>query len=98
MRKCTYCGKGYHPESSYMNKQIDILTQILDNHNISLPEGTNKKESASNFEDEERVHALEASTVRSYSFNIDLGASRHMVLTREAFSSLDDLNGAKIVF
>ena len=79
-----------------MKKQIVMLTQLLEK-NISLPEGSNKKESASNFEDKERVHALVASTVRYSSFIIDFGASRHMVSTREAFSSLDDLNGPKIV-
>ena len=29
MRKCACCGKGYHPESYCMMKQIDMLTQIL---------------------------------------------------------------------
>ena len=80
-----------------MKKQFDILTQILVKNNISLPKGTKKKEGASNFEDKERVHALVASTIRSSSFIIDFGASRHMVLIREAFSSLDDLNGPKIL-
>ena len=93
MRKCTYCGNGFHHGSSCMKKQIDILTQILEKHNISLPEGTNKKEGGSSFEYKERVHALVARIVRSPSFIIDSGASRHMVSTKEAFSSLDDLNG-----
>ena len=38
-----------------------------------------------------------ASTSRSSTFIIDSRASRHMVLTREIFSSLDDLKGPKIV-
>ena len=29
MSKCTYCNKGSHPESSYMKKQLDMLTQLL---------------------------------------------------------------------
>ena len=53
-----------------MKKQIDMLTQLLEKHNISLPNGA-KKEGASNFEDNERFHALVASTVRSSSFIID---------------------------
>ena len=36
MSKCTYCSKGFHPESSYMKKQIDMLTQILKKNNISF--------------------------------------------------------------
>ena len=74
-----------------MKKQINMLTQLLEKQNISLLEGT--KEGASNFEDKERVHALVASTVRSSSFIIDSGASKHMVSTRETISSLDDSNG-----
>ena len=26
MRKCTYCSKGFHPESSCMKNKIDMLT------------------------------------------------------------------------
>ena len=44
MRKCAYCGNGFHSYISYMKKQIDMLTQILEKHNISLPEGAKKKE------------------------------------------------------
>ena len=78
-----------------MKKKINMLTQILEKHNISLLEGANKKEEGSSSIEKERVHALVASTARSPSFIIDSGASRHMVLTREAFSSLDDFNGPK---
>ena len=38
MSKCTYCSKGYHPESSCMKNQIDMLTQLLEKNNISLPD------------------------------------------------------------
>ena len=38
-----------------------------------------------------------ARTIISSSFIIDFGSSRHMVSKREALSSLDDLNGPKIV-
>ena len=38
-----------------------------------------------------------ASTSSSPSFIIESGASRHMVLTKEAFSSLDMLKGPPIV-
>ena len=74
MSKCTYCGKGFHPESSCMKKQIDMLTKLLEKHNISLPEGTKKKEGGPSFEDKERVHALATSSVISPSFIIDSGA------------------------
>ena len=48
-------------------------------------------------EDKKRVHVMIARTIRSPSFIIDSRASRHMVLTREAFSSLDDSNGPNIL-
>ena len=91
MNKCAYCGKSFHIDRYYMKKQIDMLTQIMDKHNISLTEGTKKNQGGPIFEDNERVHSLVTNIVRSPSFIIDFGASSNMVSTREAFSSLDDL-------
>ena len=76
---------------------IDMLTQIMEKNNISLPSGTNKKEGGSSFIGKERVHYLVASTVRSPSFIIDSGASRHMVSKKESFSSLDHSKGTNIL-
>ena len=45
----------------------------------------------------ERVHALVAGTSSSPSFIIDSGASRHMVSTKDAFTSLEMLKGPPIV-
>ena len=97
MRKYAYYSKGYHPERYCMKKQIYMLTQLLEKNNISLPDCAKKREGGSNSEDRERVHALVASTSSSPSFIIDSGASRHMVLTKEEFSSLDMLKGPPIV-
>ena len=80
-----------------MKKQIDMLTQLLENNNISLPSGAIKKEGGSNFKYQERVHAPVASIVRYPSFIINFGASRHMFSTKEAFSSFDDTKGLKIL-
>ena len=80
-----------------MKKRIDMLTQLLENNNISLPDGVKKKEGGSYFEDKERVHVPVASTARSLSFIIDFGASRHMFSTSESFSSLDDSKGPNIL-
>ena len=65
MRKCAYFGKGFHPEISYMKKQIDMLNQILEKHTISLLEGAKKKEGGPSFEYKERVHDLVARTIIS---------------------------------
>ena len=80
-----------------MKNQIDMLTQLLQKNNITFPDCSKKKEGGSNSEDKERVHSLIARTSRSPSFIIYLGASRHMVLTKETFSSLDMSKGPPIV-
>ena len=72
-----------------MKKKIDILTQLLEKNNIYLPDCSKKRAGGSNLEDRERVHALVGGTSSSPSFIIDSGASRHMVSTKETFSSLD---------
>src|SRR5713101_6208165 len=89
MNKCSYCSKGNHTESSCMKKQIDMLNQLLEKNGISLPESSKKREGGSSLDDRERVHALVPGTSSSPIFIIDSGASRHMVLTKEAFTSLD---------
>ena len=69
--KCAYCSKGNHPKIFVMKKQIDMLTQLLEKNNISLPDSSKKREGGSNSEDRERVHALVAGTSSSPSFIID---------------------------
>ena len=79
-----------------MKNQIDMLTQLLEKNNISLLDFSKKREGGSNSKDKERVHALVAGTSTSPSFIIESGASRHMVSTREVFSSLDMSKGPPI--
>ena len=74
-----------------------MLTNLLEKNGISLPESSKKREGGSSSDDRERVHALVASTSSSPSFIIDSGDSRHMVSTKEAFSSLDMSKGTPIV-
>ena len=97
MSKCAYCNKGNHTKSSCMKKQIDMLTQLLEKNGISLPEISKKREGGSSSDDRERVHALVAGTISSPSFIIYSGDSRHMVSTKEEFSSLDMSKGPPIV-
>ena len=80
-----------------MKKKIDMLTQLLEKNGISLPDGSKRREGGSNSKDEERVHGLVAGTSSSPSFIIDSVASRHMVSTKEAFTSLDMSKGLPIV-
>ena len=85
MSKCAYCSKGYHHESYCMKKQIDMLTQLQEKNNISLPDCSKKREGGSNSEEKERVHALVSSTSSSPSFIIDSRDSRHMVFVTPRF-------------
>ena len=80
-----------------MKNEIDMLTQLLEKNNISLPDYSKKREGGPSSEDKERVHALVTSTSSSSRFIIDSKASRHMVSTREIFSSLDMSKGPPIV-
>ena len=84
---CSYCMKGFDPESSWMKNIIDQMEKFLEQHNISLPEGTRKSDYGEKYEDhDERCHALKASFSKSHAFIIDSGASNHMVASRESFS------------
>ena len=69
----------------------------MEKNGISLLDGSKKREGGSSSEDRERVHAFVAGTSSSPSFIIDSGASRHMVLTKEAFTSLEMSKGPPIV-
>ena len=78
-----------------MKNKNDMLTQLLDMNNIFVLECRKNREGGSNSYDKERVHALVPSTSRSSTYIIDSRASRHMVSTRDTFSSLDDSKGPK---
>ena len=43
--KCSYCKKGNHTEKYCMKKTIDHILKLLEQHNISLLEGTRKANS-----------------------------------------------------
>ena len=34
---CSYCGRGFHSESSCMRRKLDEMALILKKHNISAP-------------------------------------------------------------
>ena len=74
-----------------------MLTQLLENKNISLPDFSKKREGGSNSKDKDRVHDLVTGTSSSPSFIIESRASRHMVSKREIFSSLDMSKGPPLV-
>ena len=71
-----------------MNKNIDIMAQLLDNKNIPIFDGTRNKVGGSGSDNKERCHALVVGSSDSYSFIIDLGASRNMASNKEFFTSM----------
>ena len=58
--KCPYCMRGFHPERQCMKKTIAQLTKILEQNNISLPQGADMSEAGEKTEEYERCHALKA--------------------------------------
>ena len=71
-----------------MKKNIDQMAQLLDKNNIHVPDGARKKDGTSCSDNKEKCNALVASTSNSSTFITNLGASIHMVSTRDLFSSM----------
>ena len=66
-----------------MNKTIDQMEKLLEQHNSSLPEGARKSNSRENIEyHDERCHALKDSFSKSHAFLIDLGSSNNIVASK----------------
>ena len=91
-----YCEKGYHLEYYFMRKQLDEMSALLKQHNISPPQREKKPDEEPQTKDDERCHALKASLTQSTSYIIDSGASNHMVSSKESFSTLTLLKGPNI--
>ena len=72
------------------------MSRLLEQHNISLPEGTRKANCGEKIEDHERCHALKDGFSKSHAFLIESGASNHMVASKESFSSLKIIDGPSI--
>jgi hypothetical protein len=98
--KCTYFHKGFHPESACMQKQIDLMTQILQQNNLGdrIPEGAKKKKPEDqNPKKGNSSHALIAINSSPDAWIVDSGASHHMAATKEVYSSLDACKGPPIL-
>ena len=72
------------------------MSRLLEQHNISLPEGTDKVDSTYMTKYHERCHAHKAGSSKSHAFLIDLGSSNHMVASKESLSSLQFTYGPRI--
>ena len=94
---CSYYGRGFHPDSYSMRRQIDEMTLLLKKHNIVAPASARKDGSKEEDEEYQRKgHALKASCSTTQVFLIDYGASNHMAASRESFSSFQSFDGISI--
>ena len=99
-KKCTYCHKGFHPESTCMQKEIDLMSQILQQNNLGdrIPEGAKeKKPEDPNSKKGNSSHALIAINSSPDAWIVDSGASHHMATSEEVYSSLDACKGPPIL-
>ena len=69
----------------------------MEKNNILVPDNARKKDGTYSSDNKDIFHALVEGTSKYSSFIIDLGASRHMVATREIFSSMHS-NAGPIVW
>ena len=40
--KCSYCSKGFHAKNKCFKKKMDIMAQLLEKHNIDVPDELEK--------------------------------------------------------
>ena len=55
---CSYCGRRFHPKISCMKNNIDQMTLLLENNNITLPSRESNKGNGDRNDNLERGHAL----------------------------------------
>jgi hypothetical protein len=90
--KCTYCQKGFHLEYAFMQKKIDLMSQILQQNNLGdcIHEGAKKKKLEDlNSKKHNSTHALIAINSSLDAWIIDSGASHHMDASKAVYYSLD---------
>jgi hypothetical protein len=98
--KFTYFHKGFHSESTCMQKQIDLMSQILQQNNLGdhIPEGAKKKKPEDpNSKKGNSSHALISINSSPDAWIIDSGASHNMESLEAVYSSLDACKGPHIL-
>ena len=76
-----------------MKKTLNQLTTLLEENNISLPQGVDISDAGEQIEEYERCLSLKAGLTSSKAYLIDPGASNHMVSSRESFTTLNLIGG-----
>jgi hypothetical protein len=83
-----------------MQKQIDLMTQIIQQNNLGylIPDGAKKnKPEDQNAKKGNSIHALIAINSSLDAWFVDSGASHHMAATKEFHYSLDSCKGPPIL-
>jgi hypothetical protein len=99
--KCTYCRKGFHSEYACMKKQIDLMSQILQQNNLGyhIPEGAKKKKKPEDMNSKKgnSSHALIAINSSLDAWIVYSEASHHMAASEVVYYSLDACKGPPIL-
>jgi hypothetical protein len=98
--KFTYYHKGFHSEFTCMQKQIDLMYQILKKNNLEdrIPEGAKKKKPKDlNSKKGNSSHALIAINSSPGAWIADSGASHHMASSEVVYYSFDACKGPPIM-
>ena len=72
--KCSYCGKGFHPEHGCIKKKLDEATSLLEKNHINLPEIFWRRDQQDREPHHEKGHAVMEITSNSKALWIDFGA------------------------
>ena len=64
---CSYCGRGFHPKSTFMRRTIDKMALLINKYNIIIPASVRKADHREETEEhEDTCHALKASCSTSH--------------------------------
>jgi hypothetical protein len=97
-KKCGYCNRGNHLESTCMKKQIDLMAQILEKNNLGdfIPE-VSKKKSKDQALKKGNPHALLAIHSSPDTWIVDSRTSHHMATIKDILSSVTACTGPPIL-
>ena len=79
-----------------MKNQVNKLSSLLEQNNISLPQGENKSDVGQPIEDHDWYYSLKEGLTQSNYYLIDYVASNHMDSSEESFTTLDLSGGPSI--
>jgi hypothetical protein len=98
--KRTHCHKGFHSESACMQKQMDLMSHILQQNNLGdqIPKGAKKKKPEDlNSKKGNSSHALIVINSSHDAWIVDSRESHHMAASEEVYSYLDACKGPPIL-